>query len=108
VLTTYRPFPFDALREALATVSSVIVVEKSLTAGMGGPLAADVQLALAKHPQKVYSVIAGLGGRAITKASLRSFFDRVSLGELPDTTFLDLNWDLITEAIEQSTMMNDE
>ena len=108
VLTTYRPFPSDAVREALARASSVVVVEKSLTAGMGGPLAADVQLALAKSmtdhaPLKVYSAIAGLGGRAITKASLRSFFERVPLGELPDTTFLDLNWDLINEALAMET-----
>ncbi len=99
ILTTYRPFPFESVREALAGASNVIVVEKSLSAGMGGPLAADVKLALAKNSQTVYSIIAGLGGRAITKASLRSIFERVRLGELPDTTFLDLNWDLITEAI---------
>ncbi len=99
ILTTYRPFPFESVREALAGASNVIVVEKSLSAGMGGPLAADVKLALAKNSQTVYSIIAGLGDRAITKASLRSIFERVRLGELPDTTFLDLNWDLITEAI---------
>jgi len=99
ILTTFRPFPYAALREALRGASNVIVLDKSLTAGMGGPLAADVRLALAGNSQKVYSAIAGLGGRPITKASLRSYFERASLGELPDMTFLDLNWDLVNEAL---------
>ena len=99
VLGTFRPFPFDALREALRGASKVIVVEKSLTAGMGGPLAADVRLATHKSKQTIYSVIAGLGGRPITKESIRNIIQRAGHGELPDITFLDLNWDAVNEAI---------
>ena len=50
--------------------SNVVVIEKSFAVGMGGPLANNVDLALrnvAGAPQ-VHSVIAGLGGRPITRA----------------------------------------
>jgi len=36
-------------------------------------------------------VVAGLGGRPITKASLRSLFERALRDELEPLTFLDLN-----------------
>ena len=54
----------------------VVVIEKSFAVGMGGPLANNVDLALrnvAGAPQ-VHSVIAGLGGRPITRASLHKAF----------------------------------
>ena len=71
-LVSFRPFPIAALREKLVRARNVVVFEKSLAVGMGGPLANDVDLALrnvAGAPQ-VHSVIAGLGGRAITRAAL--------------------------------------
>ena len=67
-LVSFRPFPTAALREKLVRARNVVVIEKSLAVGMGGPLANNVDLALrnvAGAPQ-VHSVIAGLGGRPIT------------------------------------------
>lgn len=108
VLTTFRPFPFEAVRSALAGASKIMVVEKSLTAGMGGPLAADVRLAVQGNAsqtgaaQKVYSAIAGLGGRAITKDALVALFKRMASDELPETTFVNLNWDLVNKIISEN------
>jgi len=99
ILTTFRPFPYASVAAALKNASQAIVVEKSLTAGMGGPLAADVTLALANTSTPVYSVIAGLGGRPIPQASLESIFERARDRELPETTFLDLHWDAVNQAI---------
>ena len=45
-IRSYRPFPSQALRDALANAERVIVFEKSLAVGMGGMLAADVRMAL--------------------------------------------------------------
>ncbi len=94
-IACYRPFPVAAVREALQSAKQVIVLEKSITAGMGGPLAADIRLALDGLHIPVISVVAGLGGRAITKASLRTLFEDVQLVEQEGTTFLDLNWEMI-------------
>ncbi len=94
-ITCYRPFPFDTVREALKRAERIIVIDRSITAGMGGPLAADIRLALENRLLPVHTIIAGLGGRPITKASLKKIFERAPLGELPEITFLDLNWDMV-------------
>lgn len=87
-LATYRPFPAVALRDAVRSAARIIVVEKCLAPGQGGIVSADVRLALSGLPIEVSTVIAGLGGRAITKTALRAQFRQ----HQPDPlTFLNLN-----------------
>jgi pyruvate ferredoxin oxidoreductase alpha subunit len=45
-LITFRPFPTRALQEALSHAKDVIVIDKALDAGMGGPLASNIAIAL--------------------------------------------------------------
>ena len=68
-IVAYRPFPADALRKELAAAQDVIVVEKSIAVGLGGPLANNVDSALRNLPRapRLHSAVAGLGGRPITK-----------------------------------------
>src|SRR5215207_589690 len=73
-LTSFRPFPLDAVRTALAGARRVVVLERALAVGIGGIVAANVRMALSGISLHGYTVIAGLGGRAITKASLRRLF----------------------------------
>ena len=47
-------------------------------------------------------MIAGLGGRAITKASLRKLFAEALAGGLHDMTFLDLDQELVEREIKRS------
>jgi len=94
-LCSYRPFPTEAIREALEAARRVVVIDKSLAVGMGGILATDVQSALMGGVPFLYTVIAGLGGRTISQASLRDVFLKAEREELSDVTFLDLNQDLI-------------
>ena len=52
--------------------------------------------AVRREPVELRSVIAGLGGRAVTKASLRAVFESACNGTLPDeTVFLDLDRTLV-------------
>ena len=94
-LCSYRPFPTEAIREALEAARRVVVIDKSLAVGMGGILATDVQSALMGGVPFLYTVIAGLGGRTISQASLRDVFLKAEREELSDVTFLELNQDLI-------------
>ena len=87
----YRPFPGDALRAALDGARRVVVIDRALTVGRGAPLADDVSATLAAWPGQLRSVIAGLGGRPVTAASLRSMIERAHRGLLPPRTFLDLD-----------------
>ena len=73
----------------------MIGVERSLSRGLGGILASNIRMALRGHTTPVYTVIAGLGGRAITRKSLADVFERAALDNLEDLTFLDLNWEVV-------------
>jgi pyruvate ferredoxin oxidoreductase alpha subunit len=91
-ITSFRPFPRDAVRDALRGCERVVVLEKALAVGVGGIVSADVRAA-AGVPS--YTVIAGLGGRAITKASLRELFLTAEMDALEPLTFLDLDTGLV-------------
>lgn len=98
-LTAFRPFPLDRLREALAPAKRVVVIEKSLAPGLGGIVASNVRMALRGLTTPVYTVIAGLGGRPITMASLREVFEAAALDRLPDVQFLDLDHAVVEHEI---------
>jgi pyruvate ferredoxin oxidoreductase alpha subunit len=96
-LVAFRPFPTAALRNLLAGRKNVVVIEKSFAVGMGGQLANNVDLALRNTPAspQVHSVIAGLGGRPITRTSLHRVFRRAEAQSWEGPHFLDLNEDII-------------
>ena len=102
-ICSYRPFPFDVLRETLGRARQVVVVEKCLAVGTGGIVSMEVQTALTGLPVKVSTVVAGLGGRPITRKSLRETFERANRGQLPPLTFLDLNEDAVSRELERQS-----
>ncbi|GAB4173264.1 MAG: pyruvate synthase subunit PorA [Rhodocyclaceae bacterium] len=97
----FRPWPMDAVREALQGARRVVVLEKSLAVGIGGIVATNVRTALGGLDIPVHAVIAGLGGRAITRASLAGMIRAAIDGSLPLTGFLDLDRALVERALER-------
>jgi len=97
----FRPWPAAAIREALGSAKRVLVVEKSLAVGLGGVVAANVAGAYHGHDANVHTVIAGLGGRAITRESLRKLLEAGMAGELERITFLDLDQEMVDRALER-------
>jgi pyruvate ferredoxin oxidoreductase alpha subunit len=91
-LTSFRPFPLEALRETVRHAKRVAVVEKYLAPGLGGILASNVRMAMRGMSTPVETIIAGLGGRAILKDSLIHAFERVMHDAIEDPHFLDLDW----------------
>jgi pyruvate ferredoxin oxidoreductase alpha subunit len=98
----FRPWPRDEVREALATARRVIVLEKALAIGIGGIVSQNIHSALEGLGVRTHTAIAGLGGRPITKASLRKLFADGLSGELPDTTFVDLDYELVDREIHRT------
>lgn len=90
-ITSFRPFPYDAVRAALAGARRVVVLERALAVGTDGIVAADVRAALAGTSIPQVTVVAGLGGRPVTTASLRRLLTSAEAGELGPLTFLDLD-----------------
>ena len=96
-ITCFRPFPLDEIREALTGATRVVVVERAFAVGIGGIVGQNVRLALAGLPSVVYDVVAGLGGRAITRRSLRKLVEEVQEGRIEPNRlhFLDLDRKLV-------------
>jgi len=90
-VTCFRPWPHAAVGEALARAKRVVVLEKSLAVGVGGIVSTNVRTSLTGKTVPVYDVIAGLGGRPITKVSLARMLKDAVAGDLGLTTFLDLD-----------------
>jgi pyruvate ferredoxin oxidoreductase alpha subunit len=98
-LCSFRPFPLDEVRSALEHAKRVVVLEKSLAVGLGGMVSDGVRKALSGIVLSGHTVIAGLGGRAVTRASLRTLFERAERGELLRLEFLDLNRAIVDREI---------
>lgn len=98
-LISYRPFPFRALRDAVGEAKRVIVFEKDLAIGKGGVVSHAVKTALQRTPTIVETVIAGLGGRAVPKASIIRTVKSACTEGLEEPHFLDLNWEVINQEL---------
>jgi len=96
---SFRPFPLEAVRAALKNAKRVVVVEKTFAVGIGGILATDIRTAMDGIAIRDYTVVAGLGGRPITRKSLREVFNKATFDELPALTFLDLDWAIVNKQL---------
>jgi pyruvate ferredoxin oxidoreductase alpha subunit len=100
-IISYRPFPLEEVRKALQNAKRVVVLEKSLAVGIGGVVSTDVRMAMSGLQLEGHTVVAGLGGRAITMKSLHALFAKAICGELERLTFLDLDWDVVNKQLER-------
>jgi pyruvate ferredoxin oxidoreductase alpha subunit len=100
-IACFRPWPLEAVRAALANAQRVVVLEKSLAVGVGGIVSTNVRTTLAGRGTPIYDVIAGLGGRSITKASLARVLADAIAGRLELTTFLDLDRKVVDRVLER-------
>ncbi|HET9140774.1 transketolase C-terminal domain-containing protein [Actinophytocola sp.] len=101
-ITSFRPFPLDDVRDHLRDAKRVVVLERAFAVGIGGIVSANVRMALSGLPMHGYTVIAGLGGRVITRASLRRMITDATADRLPPLSFLDLNTDLVERELHRT------
>ncbi len=91
-IRVYRPFPYDAIHEALKKVKAAAVLDRAISFGTyGGPVYTDVRATLYGNDVNlpVANYIYGLGGRDIDKAQIKSAFDE--LKEVVKTGKVSLN-----------------
>ena len=100
-ISSYRPFPIAAIREATAKATRIVVIEKCFAVGIGGIVTRDVRSAVQSRQQSVYAVVAGLGGRAITKASVHKLLLEAIADKLELLTFLDLDWAVVNRVLDR-------
>jgi len=79
-LRLWRPFPFAELRDAVKNVELVVVLDRAVSFGMGGPVCSEVRAALYQMENKnkphVIGFIGGLGGRDIPIAGFKYMVKR--------------------------------
>ncbi|MCM8800909.1 MAG: pyruvate ferredoxin oxidoreductase [Candidatus Omnitrophica bacterium] len=98
-IITFRPFPYLRVYEALKNVTKVAVLEKALSLGALAPLAQEIKSTFfgrKRAPQIISSFIVGLGGRDITKNSIKEVFRRLNQREVSGE-FIDLKPELLKE-----------
>ncbi len=84
-MRVFRPFPFEAVRHALAQAKKVAVVDRNISQGHGGIFAAEIKAALygTKHQPVLFPFIIGLGGRDVTPQSIHSVLEYLREHDLP-------------------------
>jgi pyruvate ferredoxin oxidoreductase alpha subunit len=100
-ITCFRPYPLYEVREALGHARRVVVLEKAFAVGVGGIVGQNVRLALSGLPPTVYDVVAGLGGRPITKRSLRAMLADALEDRLGRQTFLDMDLEIVERELRR-------
>ena len=72
-----RPFPTEAITEALKNAKVVGIVDKNISFGYEGTIFTNVNSAILQMglTPKVHNFICGLGGRDVTKDNIREMYD---------------------------------
>ena len=93
----FRPWPREEVRKVLRGANRVVVIEKAFAVGAGGIVGQNVRLALSGLTPVVFDIVAGLGGRPITRRSLRTLLGDVLSGRIQPggLHFLDLKTDVV-------------
>jgi len=82
-----RPFPYEEVCAALKDCRRIAVIDRNYSVGMGGIFAQEIKAALQAtgQSQRVYSCIAGLGGRDVTPEAVREAVDvALERGNVPE------------------------
>jgi pyruvate ferredoxin oxidoreductase alpha subunit len=104
-IKTFRPFPLQEVRAALAHAERVVVLEKAFAVGLDGIVSQNVRNALEGASERsipVHTVVAGLGGRPIGRASLVRLLTEAAQRGLPQMSFLDLNTGLVERELART------
>lgn len=79
----FRPFPYEAIREALGDVADVLVLDRNLSPGLGGVLHQEVRAALygMDNAPHIQGYLAGVGGINVSPENIEEF-----IGKATDST----------------------
>jgi pyruvate ferredoxin oxidoreductase alpha subunit len=94
-LRSFRPFPTEALRKAVAGLDHLIVLDRAISPGLGGILGTEVLAALAGVPgaPRVLNHAVGLGGRDIPETIVVDLMAAVRDPDSPAFSIFDADMD---------------
>lgn len=100
-ISVLRPFPAQEIYNALKGVPRVAVLDRALSLGSFAPLFSEIKALFfgkKKTPKIISSFIAGLGGRDITRESLKQIFRQLNQREVAGK-FIDLKPELLQDKL---------
>jgi pyruvate ferredoxin oxidoreductase alpha subunit len=92
----FRPFPKEAIYDALKDVDTIVVMEKALSLGLGGILLNELRAIFygKKRQPRICGFIVGLGGRDVPTKSIMEGVEKAE-SEAVEDHFMDLREELI-------------
>ncbi len=98
VLSQFRPFPAEQIRDILGKVKTVITIERAFSPGGAGPVASEIRSALypLRKKPKVFERIVGLGGRDSPPPLLRELL-LSCMKQAPQRAFVDVHTDWLED-----------
>ena len=77
----WRPFPFDAFKQAVVKAKQLVVIDRAISVGACGPVAAELKAALYGEAQRpsVYNFVAGISGRDVTPSDFIKMVDKAEI-----------------------------
>jgi pyruvate ferredoxin oxidoreductase alpha subunit len=92
----FRPFPKEAIYDALKDVNNIIIMEKALSMGLGGILLNESKAVFygKKRQPQISGFLVGLGGRDVPNKSIINAVKKAESKEVEDS-FVDLREELI-------------
>ena len=90
-LRTFRPFPAEAIRQAVAGLDHLIVIDRALSPGLGGILGSEVAATLCgvENAPKLHNHVLGLGGRDIPETIYADLLASVEDPDIPAFSIFD-------------------
>lgn len=84
-MRTFRPFPADAVQQALNHCSKALVIDRNCSWGKGGIFADELKSVMVNQPDspQIFSYIAGLGGRSITPDDIMGMVEETLNAPMP-------------------------
>jgi len=100
-LRTFRPFPAEAIRQACAGLTDLVVLERALSPGSGGIVGTEIRAALSEmqHAPRVHNFSVGLGGRDVPLDIYPRIHEAVRAGSGIPFDILDLEPDKLPAAV---------
>jgi pyruvate ferredoxin oxidoreductase alpha subunit len=77
----WRPFPFEAFKKATLHAKQLVVIDRAMSVGACGPVAAELKAALYGDAQRpsVYNFVAGISGRDVAPSDFIKMVDKAEI-----------------------------
>jgi pyruvate ferredoxin oxidoreductase alpha subunit len=77
----WRPFPFDAFKSTTLHAKRLVVIDRAISIGAGGPVAAEVKSTLYGEAQRpeIYNFVAGISGRDVAPSDFVKMVNKAEI-----------------------------